>query len=129
MNTKLKLVKLNSTLKSFSHIEDLKKEVKEYLMLRFGICLDKVAQDPSFLELICCLVETLYIVPKIAKQKIDKKKLVIELICELIPSLNNVKDIEHLDKSIEYLHSKGVIVGVTKTTEVYNYVKGCFLKN
>lgn len=129
MSSKIKLIKLNSTLKSFSHIEDIKKDIKEHLMLRFGINLDKVSQDPSFLELICCLVETLYKVPKNPKQKIDKKKLVMEIMVELMPSINTAKDLEHLDKSIEYLHSKGAIVGVTKLAEAYDYLKSFFLKN
>ena len=128
-SSKIKLVKLNSTLKAFSHVEDLRKDIKEYLLLRFGISLDKVCQDPSFLELVCCLVETLYKTPKNVKQKIDKKKFVIELMVELIPSFNNAKDIDHIDKSIEYLYSKGVIQGVTKVNEAISFLKGCFLKN
>lgn len=129
MSSKIKLVKLNSTLKAFSHVEDLKKDIKEYLMLRFGINLEKVAQDPSFLELVCCLVETLYKQPKNTKQKLDKKKFVLDLMTEMIPTFNTPKDVEHLDKSIEYLHSKGVIQGVTKVNQAIAFLKGCILKN
>lgn len=126
MSNKIKLVKLNSTLKSFSHVEDIKREIKEHLIARFGASLDKVSQDPSFLELVCCILEALYKVPKNDKNKIDKKRLVIDLLIEIVPALNNQRDIEHLAKSIDYLHSKGFIVGVTKTAEIFDYVKGCF---
>ena len=78
------LVKLSGT----SSIDVLVTEIVAYIRTTIkNISLDKI--DPSLLRFICNIVENSYSKKNSVDNKIDKKKIVIDVYCTLKPSANN----------------------------------------
>lgn len=65
--------------------------------------------DRSLLRLLCNYLESTYKKKNIVDEKLDKKKLVIDVYCLLKPSTNNETDKKILDALIEDLHNTGQI--------------------
>lgn len=128
MDSRIKLVKMGSTLKHNHHVEELKKLIKKTIGDQFSEQLKDLGNDISFILFVCNLVETLYIKPKNEKSKINKKELVISLIREICPHMDTVPAINMLEKSIEYLFEAGSIMPVTQTKQVFSSLKSFFLK-
>ena len=82
---------------------------------------DKI--DPSLLRFICNVIENSYTKKDVIDNKIDKKKVVIDVYIILKPSANNTDDRIMLDKMIEDLHSSGGILKVSRLKYYYKLVK------
>ena len=116
------LVKLSGT----SSIDVLVTEIVTYIRTTIkNISLDKI--DPSLLRFICNIVENSYSKKNSVDNKIDKKKIVIDVYCTLNPSANNSDDKVMVDKVIEDLHSSGQILKVFSIRYYWKVIKKHFL--
>ena len=82
---------------------------------------DKI--DPSLLRFICNVIENLYTKKDVIDNKIDKKKVVIDVYIILKPAANNVEDRKMLDKLIEDFHTSGQILKVSRLRYYYKVFK------
>ena len=82
---------------------------------------DKI--DPSLLRFICNVIENSYTKKDVIDNKIDKKKVVIDVYIILKPSANNTDDRIMLDKLIEDFHTSGQILKVSRLRYYYKTVK------
>ena len=116
------LVKLSGT----SSIDVLVTEIVAYIRTTIkNISLDKI--DPSLLRFICNIVENSYSKKNSVDNKIDKKKIVIDVYCTLKPSANNSDDKVMVDKLIEDLHSSGQILKVSSVRYYWKVLTKHFL--
>ena len=82
---------------------------------------DKI--DPSLLRFLCNIVENSYSKKDIVDNKIDKKKVVIDVYIILKPAANNSEDRIMLDKLIEDFHSSGQVLKVSRLRYYYKLLK------
>ena len=83
--------------------------------------------DPSLLRFLCNIIENAYTKKDIVDNKIDKKKIVIDVYVILKPQANNNEDKIILDKLIEDLHSSGQILKVSRLRYYYKSIKNFLL--
>ena len=112
------LVKLTGSSSVDSLIGEIVNFVKESVS---NISPDKI--DPSLLRFICNVIENSYTKKDVIDNKIDKKKVVIDVYIILKPAANNVDDRRMLDKMIEDLHSSGGILKVSRLKYYYKQIK------
>ena len=79
--------------------------------------------DPSLLRFICNVVENSYSKKDIIDNKIDKKKVVIDVYIILKPAANNSEDKIMLDKLVEDFHSSNQILKVSRLRYYYKLLK------
>ena len=82
---------------------------------------DKI--DPSLLRFICNVIENSYTKKDVIDNKIDKKKVVIDVYIILKTAANNVEDRKMLDKLIEDFHTSGQILKVSRLRYYYKVLK------
>ena len=82
---------------------------------------DKI--DPSLLRFLCNIVENSYSKKDIIDNKIDKKKVVINVYIILKPATNNSEDRIMLNKLIEDFHSSGQVLKVSRLRYYYKLLK------
>ena len=112
------LVKLSGS----SSIDVLIGEIVEFVKENIKkLSSDKI--DPSLLRFICNVIENSYTKKDVIDNKIDKKKVVIDVYIILKPAANNVDDRRKLDKMIEDLHSSGGILKVSRLKYYYKQIK------
>ena len=112
------LVKLSGS----SSVDALINEIVSYIRESIkNISPDKI--DPSLLRFICNVVENSYSKKSISDNKIDKKKVVLDVYCTFKPYANNADDRIMLDKLIEDLHTSGQILKVSRPKYYYKLVK------
>ena len=112
------LVKLSGS----SSVDALINEIVSYIRETIkNVSSDKI--DPSLLRFICNVVENSYSKKSIVDNKIDKKKVVIDVYIILKPSANSADDRLMLDKLIEDLHTSGQILKVSRLKYYYKLVK------
>ena len=112
------LVKLSGS----SSIDVLIGEIGEFVKENIKkLSSDKI--DPSLLRFICNVIENSYTKKDVIDNKIDKKKVVIDVYIILKPAANNVDDKRMLDKMIEDLHSSGGILKVSRLRYYYKQIK------
>ena len=112
------LVKLSGS----SSVDALINEIVEYIKQSVKkISADKI--DPSLLRFICNIVENSYSKKSVADNKIDKKKIVIDVYIILKPSANSTEDRAMLDRLIEDFHSSGQILKVSRLKYYYKLFK------
>jgi hypothetical protein len=112
------LVKLSGS----SSVDALINEIVEYIKQSIkNISPDKI--DPSLLRFICNIVENSYSKKSVADNKIDKKKIVIDVYIILKPSANSPDDRIMLDRLIEDFHSSGQILKVSRLKYYYKLFK------
>ena len=112
------LVKLSGS----SSIDVLIGEIVEFVKENIKkLSSDKI--DPSLLRFICNVIENSYTKKDVIDNKIDKKKVVIDVYIILKPSANNTDDRIMLDKMIEDLHSSGGILKVSRLKYYYKQIK------
>ena len=112
------LVKLSGS----SSVDALINEIVSYIRQSIkNISPDKI--DPSLLRFICNVVENSYSKKSISDNKIDKKKISIDVYCIFKPSANNADDRIMLDKLIEDLHTSGQILKVSRLKYYYKLIK------
>ena len=112
------LVKLSGS----SSVDALISEIVSYIRETMkNISPDKI--DPSLLRFICNVVENSYSKKSISDNKIDKKKVVLDVYCTFKPYANNPDDRIMLDKLIEDLHTSGQILKVSRLKYYYKLVK------
>ena len=75
------------------------------------------------LRFICNVIENSYTKKDVIDNKIDKKKVVIDVYIILKPAANNVDDRRMLDKIFEDLHSSGGILKVSRLKYYYKQIK------
>ena len=112
------LVKLSGSSSVDSLIGEIVNFVKERVS---NINPDKI--DPCLLRFICNVIENSYTKKDVIDNKIDKKKVVIDVYIILKPAANNVDDRRMLDQMIEDLHSSGGILKVSRLKYYYKLVK------
>ena len=83
--------------------------------------------DPSLLRFLCNIIENAYTKKDIVDNKIDKKKIVIDVYIILKPQANNTEDKIILDKLIEDLHSSGQVLKVSRLRYYYKSIKNFLL--
>ena len=112
------LVKLSGS----SSIDVLISEIVEFVKENIKkLSSDKI--DPSLLRFICNVIENSYTKKDVIDNKIDKKKVVIDVYIILKPAANNTDDRIILDKIIEVLHTSGGILKVSRLKYYYKLVK------
>ena len=112
------LVKLTGS----SSIDSLIGEIVDFVKQSVSnISTDKI--DPSLLRFICNVIENSYTKKDVIDNKIDKKKVVIDVYIILKPAANNAEDRRMLDKMIEDLHSSGGILKVSRLKYYYKQIK------
>ena len=112
------LVKLNGS----SAVDVLIGEIVKYVNENIKkVSPDKI--DPSLLRFLCNIVENSYSKKDIVDNKIDKKKVVIDVYIILKPQCNNSEDRVVLDKLIEDIHSSGQVLKVSRLRYYYKLLK------
>ena len=112
------LVKLSGS----SSIDVLIGEIVEFVKENIKkLSSDKI--DPSLLRFICNVIENSYTKKDVIDNKIDKKKVVIDVYIILKPAANTTDDRIILDKMIEGLHTSGGILKVSRLKYYYKLVK------
>jgi hypothetical protein len=112
------LVKLNGS----SAVDVLVSEIVSYVKKSISnISPDRL--DPSLLRFLCNVVENSYSKKDIIDNKIDKKKVVIDVYIILKPAANNAEDRIMLDKLIEDFHSSGQVLKVSRLRYYYKLLK------
>ena len=112
------LVKLNGS----SAVDVLIGEIVKYVNENIKkVSPDKI--DPSLLRFLCNIVENSYSKKDIIDNKIDKKKVVIDVYIILKLAANNAKDRIMLDKLIEDFHSSGQVLKVSRLRYYYKLLK------
>jgi hypothetical protein len=112
------LVKLSGS----SSVDALINEIVNYINQSIKkISADKI--DPSLLRFICNIVENSYSKKSVADNKIDKKKIVVDVYIILKPSANSPDDRAMLGRLIEDFHSSGQILKVSKVKYYYKLFK------
>ena len=112
------LVKLNGS----SSVEVLIGEIVNFVNENIKkVSPDKI--DPSLLRFLCNVVENSYNKKDIIDNKIDKKKVVLDVYIILKPNSNNVDDRLILDKMVEDFHSSKQILKVSRLRYYYKILK------
>ena len=112
------LVKLNGS----SSVEVLIGEIVNFVNENIKkVSPDKI--DPSLLRFLCNVVENSYNKKDIIDNKIDKKKVVLDVYMILKPHANNVDDRLILDKMVEDFHSSKQILKVSRLRYYYKILK------
>ena len=112
------LVKLSGSSSVNSLIGEIVNFVKQSIT---NLSPDKI--DPSLLRFICNVVEYSYSKKDIIDNKIDKKKVVIDVYIILKPQCNNSENRVVLDKLIEDFHSSGQIIKLSRLRYYYKLLK------
>lgn len=112
------LVKLNGSSSVELLIGEIVNFVKENIK---KVSPDKI--DPSLLRFICNLIENSYNKKDILDNKIDKKKIVIDVYIILKPYANNEEDKLLLEKMVEDFHSTKQILKVSRFRYYYKLLK------
>ena len=112
------LVKLNGSSSVKVLIGEIVKFVNENIK---KVSPDKI--DPSLLRFLCNLIENSYNKKDIIDNKIDKKKVVLDVYIILKPHANNVDDRLILDKMVEDFHSSKQILKVSRLRYYYKILK------
>ena len=112
------LVKLNGSSSVELLIGEIVNFVKENIK---KVSPDKI--DPSLLRFICNLIENSYNKKDILDNKIDKKKIVIDVYIILKPQANNAEDKVLLEKMVEDFHSTKQILKVSRFRYYYKLLK------
>ena len=112
------LVKLNGS----SSVEVLIGEIVNFVNENIKkVSPDKI--DPSLLRFLCNVIENSYNKKDIIDNKIDKKKVVLDVYMILKPHANNVDDRLILDKMVEDFHSSKQILKVSRLRYYYKILK------
>jgi hypothetical protein len=115
------LVKLNGS----SSVEVLIGEIVKFVNENIKkVSPDKI--DPSLLRFLCNVIENSYNKKDIIDNKIDKKKVVLDVYMILKPHANNVDDRLILDKMVEDFHSSKQILKVSRFRYYYKLLKNKF---
>ena len=112
------LVKLSGSSSVDALINEIVSYVKESIK---SISPDRI--DPSLLRFICNIVENSYSKKSITDNKINKKKIVVDVYIILKPSANSADDRAMLDRMIEDFHSSGQILKVSRLKYYYKLLK------
>ena len=112
------LVKLNGS----SSVEVLIGEIVSFVNENIKkVSPDKI--DPSLLRFLCNLVENSYTKKDVIDNKIDKKKIVVDVYMILKPHANNYDDRLILDKMVEDFHSSKQFLKVSRLRYYYKLLK------
>ena len=112
------LVKLNGS----SSVEVLIGEIVSFVKENIKkVSSDKI--DPSLLRFICNVVENSYTKKDVIDNKVDKKKVVIDVYIILKPQANTKEDKVLLEKLIEDFHSSHQILKVSRFKYYYKLLK------
>jgi hypothetical protein len=112
------LVKLNGSSSIDVLIGEIVSFVKENIK---KVSPDKI--DPSLLRFICNVVENSYTKKDVIDNKVNKKKVVVDVYNILKPSANNEEDRVLLEKMVEDFHSSKQILKVTRFRYYYKLLK------
>jgi hypothetical protein len=112
------LVKLNGSSSIDVLIGEIVSFVKENIK---KVSPDKI--DPSLLRFICNVVENSYTKKDVIDNKVNKKKVVVDVYNILKPSANNEEDRVLLEKMVEDFHSSKQILKVSRFRYYYKLLK------
>ena len=112
------LVKLNGSSSIDVLIGEIVSFVKENIK---KVSPDKI--DPSLLRFICNVVENSYTKKDVVDNKVNKKKVVVDVYNILKPSANNEEDRVLLEKMVEDFHSSKQILKVSRFRYYYKLLK------
>jgi len=112
------LVKLNGSSSVELLISEIVNFVKENIK---KVSPDKI--DPSLLRFICNVVENSYTKKDVIDNKVNKKKVVVDVYNILKPSANNEEDRVLLEKMVEDFHSSKQILKVSRFRYYYKLLK------
>ena len=112
------LVKLTGSSSIDSLIGEIVNFVKESVS---NISPDKI--DPSLLRFLCNLIENSYNKQDIIDNKIDKKKVVVDVYIILKPQASTKEDRVLLEKIVEDFHSSKQILKVSRFRYYYKLLK------
>ena len=112
------LVKLSGSLSVDALIDEIVSYIRQSIK---NVSAAKI--DPSLLRFICNVVENSYSKKSVEQNKIDKKKIAIDVYCILKPIANSADDRAMLDSLIEDFHTSGQILKVSRLKYYYKLVK------
>ena len=112
------LVKLNGS----SSVEVLIGEIVSFVNQNVkNVSPDKI--DPSLLRFLCNVVENSYTKKDVIDNKIDKKKVVVDVYIILKPQASTKEDRVLLEKMVEDFHSSKQILKVSRCRYYYKLLK------
>ncbi len=112
------LVKLNGSVSIDALASEIIQFVEQHVKLMNH---DKI--DPSLLRYLCNIVENSYNKSNSVDDKIDKKKLVVDIYLKLKPHSDNNEDKQVIEKLIEDFHTNGDIKKISTLSYIYKYLK------
>ena len=122
-NSKLDLVKPKASVKKAERMnvvmEELRQKISELGMIK------AMYNDVSFIHHVCSLVEN---ISKVSLNGSEKKQLVVSLVVEQFPQLDNENDIDTIKKSIDFVCDMGTVTKVAASTVVGKSVLGFLSK-
>jgi hypothetical protein len=111
-NVKLDLVKRTPSLKKLSQKNKALEELREKIA-ELGDISELSDPHPDLVEHFCTLVEN---ISKVVLKGPEKKALVLQLLLEIFPILNNDKDCERIERLIDHVCNRGLIKKISDTT-------------
>lgn len=122
-NPKLDLVKISKKMKRKSRVQKALEEVRQSVN-KLGDVSD-LHDDQDFIQLLCNYVEN---IDKIQLKGEEKHGIVVDLLKEYFPQLNNEKDISRIKKTIDSIVENGLVKKVAKSTVVKKTLFSCLSK-
>ena len=101
-------------------MEELRQKISELGMIK------AMYNDVSFIHHVCSLVEN---ISKVSLNGPEKKQLVVSLVVEQFPQLDNENDIDTIKKSIDFVCDMGTVTKVAASTVVGKSVLGFLSKH
>ena len=109
-NQKLDLVKISKKMKKKSRVQKAIDEVRQSVN-KLGDIAD-LDDDADFIQLLCNYVEN---IDKTKLKGEEKQSIVVSLLTEYFPHLNNDKDLKRIKKTIDSIVENGLVKKVAKS--------------
>lgn len=125
----LKLVNPKFTEQLKINTELIKKSIKDNTYEKYGSIDESTSESFDFISFLCDSLETCNI-----KQssnpvyRIDKKKIIIQILVEMFPNKNIPQYLNMVDNFIEHSHIKGYIKALPITKKIKKSIKNYLIK-
>jgi hypothetical protein len=126
MEQRLTLIPMSANLKYSGHIIKVTTLIKKSVLEAFPL-INSMKHNLELIHYICNLIETLLKPSPSVKNKICKQDLVIQILRDLMPCIDTEVEIQNIRRIIDFIHSSGSIIAVSKTAMRLSFVSS-FLK-
>ena len=114
-----------------NNVENLVQIIKNHVYETYKNISDDKALNLEFIKFLCCALESSDIQQsQNPVYKIDKKKVIVRLLCDFFPHKNNADYVELVEQFIQFIHNNDMIksssvVKQIKTTAMEYVTKKC----